>query len=111
MLGPGSIHTPHPCTNKIAIDLGIIHDHILCNRVQEVLLPGGHGLMVRGYRPVINTLAKGLDIRLGHRYAYLYFLSKCYKHGCPHPTYVSESSLLLTEKKNHLHFVSLLSKM
>ncbi|XP_020270231.1 probable polyamine oxidase 2 isoform X2 [Asparagus officinalis] len=33
----------------------------------EVLLPGGHGLMVRGYRPVINTLAKGLDIRLGHR--------------------------------------------
>ncbi|KAJ6813127.1 putative polyamine oxidase 2 isoform X1 [Iris pallida] len=33
----------------------------------EVLLPGGHGLMVRGYRPVINTLAKGLDIRLDHR--------------------------------------------
>ncbi|XP_057953180.1 polyamine oxidase 2 isoform X2 [Malania oleifera] len=31
------------------------------------LLPGGHGLMVRGYLPVINTLAKGLDIRLGHR--------------------------------------------
>ncbi|CAN1759136.1 Polyamine oxidase 2 [Linum perenne] len=28
---------------------------------------GGHGLMVRGYIPVINTLAKGLDIRLGHR--------------------------------------------
>ncbi|CAN1351917.1 Polyamine oxidase 2 [Linum perenne] len=35
--------------------------------LQEVLLPGGHGLMVRGYLPVINTLAKGLDIRLGHR--------------------------------------------
>lgn len=34
---------------------------------KEELLPGGHGLMVRGYRPVINTLAKGLDIRLGHR--------------------------------------------
>ncbi|KAL8506190.1 hypothetical protein ACS0TY_017164 [Phlomoides rotata] len=34
---------------------------------QEELLPGGHGLMIRGYRPVINTLAKGLDIRLGHR--------------------------------------------
>ncbi|XP_009777198.1 polyamine oxidase 2 isoform X1 [Nicotiana tabacum] len=34
---------------------------------QEELLPGGHGLMVRGYKPVINTLAKGLDIRLGHR--------------------------------------------
>ncbi|XP_022850415.1 probable polyamine oxidase 2 [Olea europaea var. sylvestris] len=34
---------------------------------QEVLLPGGHGFMVRGYLPVINTLAKGLDIRLGHR--------------------------------------------
>ncbi|XP_010275888.1 PREDICTED: probable polyamine oxidase 2 isoform X2 [Nelumbo nucifera] len=34
---------------------------------QEELLPGGHGLMVRGYLPVINTLAKGLDICLGHR--------------------------------------------
>ncbi|CAL9069337.1 unnamed protein product [Musa banksii] len=34
---------------------------------KEVLLPGGHGLMVRGYRPVINTLAKGLDIRLHHQ--------------------------------------------
>ncbi|KAL0298059.1 UNVERIFIED_CONTAM: Polyamine oxidase 2 [Sesamum angustifolium] len=34
---------------------------------QEELLPGGHGVMVRGYLPVINTLAKGLDIRLGHR--------------------------------------------
>lgn len=34
---------------------------------EEELLPGGHGLMVGGYRPVINTLAKGLDIRLGHR--------------------------------------------
>ncbi|KAK3004354.1 hypothetical protein RJ639_018140, partial [Escallonia herrerae] len=34
---------------------------------QEELLPGGHGLMVRGYRPVINSLAKGLDIRLNHR--------------------------------------------
>ncbi|EOX93060.1 Polyamine oxidase 2 isoform 3 [Theobroma cacao] len=34
---------------------------------QAELLPGGHGLMVRGYLPVINTLAKGLDIRLSHR--------------------------------------------
>ncbi|KAI4330780.1 hypothetical protein MLD38_029033 [Melastoma candidum] len=34
---------------------------------EEELLPGGHGLMVQGYIPVINTLAKGLDIRLGHR--------------------------------------------
>ncbi|WZZ66626.1 hypothetical protein YC2023_077996 [Brassica napus] len=34
---------------------------------QEELLPGGHGLMVRGYRPIINTLSKGLDIRLNHR--------------------------------------------
>jgi len=33
-----------------------------------VLLPGGHGLMVRGYLPVINTLAKDLDIRLNHGY-------------------------------------------
>ncbi|RZC45409.1 hypothetical protein C5167_038360 [Papaver somniferum] len=30
----------------------------------DELLSGGHGLMVRGYHPVINTLAKGLDIRL-----------------------------------------------
>ncbi|XP_030482890.2 polyamine oxidase 2 isoform X3 [Cannabis sativa] len=34
---------------------------------QEELLPGGHGLMVRGYLPVVNTLAKGLDVRLSHR--------------------------------------------
>ncbi|PON56416.1 FAD/NAD(P)-binding domain containing protein [Parasponia andersonii] len=34
---------------------------------QEELLPGGHGLMVRGYLPVINTLAKGLDVHLNHR--------------------------------------------
>ncbi|KAL5700693.1 non-specific polyamine oxidase [Ranunculus cassubicifolius] len=33
----------------------------------EELLSGGHGLMVHGYRPVINELAKGLDIRLSHR--------------------------------------------
>ncbi|XP_072994165.1 polyamine oxidase 3-like isoform X2 [Typha latifolia] len=39
----------------------------LKNWDKEVLLPGGHGLMVRGYRPVINTLAKGLDIRYQHR--------------------------------------------
>ncbi|RZS18943.1 hypothetical protein BHM03_00051307 [Ensete ventricosum] len=42
----------------------------LKNWDQEVLLPGGHGLMVRGYRPIINTLAKGLDIRLSHRYIF-----------------------------------------
>ncbi|MCL7045204.1 hypothetical protein MKW94_017724 [Papaver nudicaule] len=34
---------------------------------EEELLSGGHGLMVRGYHPVINTLAKGLDIRLNSR--------------------------------------------
>ncbi|XP_073312980.1 polyamine oxidase 2-like isoform X1 [Primulina huaijiensis] len=34
---------------------------------KEELLPGGHGLMVRGYLPVINSLARDLDIRLGHR--------------------------------------------
>ncbi|KAH7678836.1 Spermine oxidase protein [Dioscorea alata] len=39
----------------------------LKNWDQEVLLPGGHGLMVRGYRPVLTTLARGLDIRLHHR--------------------------------------------
>jgi len=34
---------------------------------QEELLQGGHGLMVRGYEPVISSLAEGLDIRLDHR--------------------------------------------
>ncbi|KAK1303375.1 putative polyamine oxidase 2 [Acorus calamus] len=38
---------------------------------QEELLSGGHGLMVRGYRPVINTLAKGLDICLSHRVTHI----------------------------------------
>ncbi|MQM03536.1 hypothetical protein Taro_036319 [Colocasia esculenta] len=33
----------------------------------EELLSGGHGLMVRGYLPVIKKLARGLDIRLGHK--------------------------------------------
>ena len=44
----------------------IYSNHVYFDSKEE-LLPGGHGLMVRGYRPVINTLAKGLDIRLGHR--------------------------------------------
>lgn len=47
--------------------LCLMHDNV--DGMQEVLLPGGHGLMVRGYRPVINTLARGLDIRLNHKYA------------------------------------------
>jgi hypothetical protein len=51
--------------------LCLIHYNV--DGMQEVLLPGGHGLMVRGYRPVINTLAKGLDIRLNHKYASLSF--------------------------------------
>lgn len=34
---------------------------------QEELIEGGHGLMVRGYYPVIEALAEGLDIRLNHR--------------------------------------------
>lgn len=45
-----------------------MHSAKFLPNIQEELLPGGHGLMVRGYIPVINTLAKGLDIRLGHRY-------------------------------------------
>lgn len=36
---------------------------------EEVLLQGGHGLMVRGYEPVISSLAEGLDIRLNHKVA------------------------------------------
>ncbi|KAL5984638.1 Polyamine oxidase 5 [Asimina triloba] len=35
--------------------------------VQEHVLSGGHGLMVEGYYPVLNFLAKGLDMRLNHR--------------------------------------------
>jgi hypothetical protein len=53
----------------LRIMLCLMYDNV--DGMQEVLLPGGHGLMVRGYRPVINTLAKGLDIRLNHKYAYL----------------------------------------
>lgn len=34
---------------------------------QEELIEGGHGLMVQGYYPVIEALAKGLDIHLNHR--------------------------------------------
>jgi len=34
---------------------------------QEELIEGGHGLMVQGYYPVIEALAKGLDICLNHR--------------------------------------------
>ncbi|XP_073107721.1 polyamine oxidase 3 [Elaeis guineensis] len=34
---------------------------------EAILLPGGHGIMVRGYRPVVNTIARGLDIRLNHQ--------------------------------------------
>ncbi|KAL3684178.1 hypothetical protein R1sor_002200 [Riccia sorocarpa] len=34
---------------------------------EEEVLEGGHGLMVRGYAPVIATLSAGLDIRLNTR--------------------------------------------
>lgn len=34
---------------------------------QEDVLSGGHGLMVQGYYPVIQALAKDIDIRLSHR--------------------------------------------
>lgn len=34
---------------------------------EEELIEGGHGLMVRGYYPVIQALAEGVDIRLNHR--------------------------------------------
>ncbi|KAM0945229.1 putative oxidoreductase [Dioscorea sansibarensis] len=39
----------------------------LKNWDQEHVLTGGHGLMVQGYYPLINALAKDLDIRLNHR--------------------------------------------
>ncbi|KAE9594437.1 putative oxidoreductase [Lupinus albus] len=34
---------------------------------QENVLSGGHGLMMQGYNPVINALAKDIDVRLNHR--------------------------------------------
>ncbi|XP_057539388.1 polyamine oxidase 5 [Amaranthus tricolor] len=34
---------------------------------QEQILSGGHGLMTQGYFPVIDALAKGVDIQLNHR--------------------------------------------
>lgn len=39
----------------------------LRNWDQEDLLEGGHGLMVRGYAPVVGALASDLDVRLRHR--------------------------------------------
>ncbi|GLU10596.1 hypothetical protein SLE2022_273890 [Rubroshorea leprosula] len=36
---------------------------------QEHVLSGGHGLMVQGYGPVIQALAKDIDIRLNNRVA------------------------------------------
>ncbi|XP_072983947.1 polyamine oxidase 5-like isoform X2 [Typha latifolia] len=41
-------------------------DQLFLN-VQEHVLSGGHGLMVLGYNPVIEALAKDLDIHLNHR--------------------------------------------
>lgn len=34
---------------------------------QEQVLSGGHGLMTQGYYPVIDALAKDIDVRLSHR--------------------------------------------
>ena len=36
--------------------------------MQENVLTGGHGLMVEGYYPVLQALAKDIDIRLNHRF-------------------------------------------
>ncbi|KAI4305983.1 hypothetical protein L6164_029304 [Bauhinia variegata] len=57
------IHSCHSVLGSSCSERNIVKS----SHSQEELLPGGHGLMVRGYLPVINTLAKGLDIRLGHR--------------------------------------------
>ena len=38
--------------------------------MQERVLTGGHGLMVNGYYPVIEALARGLDIRLNQRFVF-----------------------------------------
>ncbi|XP_076890144.1 polyamine oxidase 2-like [Bidens hawaiensis] len=50
--------------NWFAADTDAISLH--CWDIEE-LLPGEHGIMVHGYEPVINLLANGLDIRLGHK--------------------------------------------
>lgn len=34
---------------------------------QEHVLTGGHGLMMQGYYPLIETLSKGIDVRLNQR--------------------------------------------
>ncbi|PIA64072.1 hypothetical protein AQUCO_00201398v1 [Aquilegia coerulea] len=47
-----------------AVDADMIS---LKNWDQEQVLSGGHGLMVQGYHPVIQALAKDIDIRLNHR--------------------------------------------
>ncbi|KAJ0695023.1 putative oxidoreductase [Helianthus annuus] len=47
-----------------AADLDMIS---LKNWDEENVLTGGHGLMVEGYYPVLNALAKDIDIRLNHR--------------------------------------------
>ncbi|XP_039804451.1 polyamine oxidase 4-like [Panicum virgatum] len=39
----------------------------LKNWDQERVLTGGHGLMANGYCPVIESLARGLDIKLNQR--------------------------------------------
>lgn len=61
----------------------------LLSHVQEAVLSGGHALLVQGYHPVIQDLAKGIDIRLNHRCACAYHDEKLYlvfhwwkfKHG------------------------------
>ncbi|PWA52998.1 Amine oxidase [Artemisia annua] len=47
-----------------AADLDMIS---LKNWDEENVLTGGHGLMVEGYYPVLQALAKDIDIRLNHR--------------------------------------------
>ncbi|XP_038697275.1 probable polyamine oxidase 4 [Tripterygium wilfordii] len=47
-----------------AVDADMIS---LKNWDQEQVLSGGHGLMVKGYDPVIKALARDIDIRLNHR--------------------------------------------
>lgn len=39
---------------------------------EEQVLSGGHGLMVQGYYPIINALAKDIDIRLNQRVTKIY---------------------------------------
>ena len=50
--------------------------------MQERVLTGGHGLMANGYYPVIESLARGLDIRLNQMFVFLMYLKMLGVYSC-----------------------------